>query len=71
MTPEQLLLINAVLTLPETSLEKEYQRRIAAINAVTAYCGVEKETSCRRDQPGRPVEGEVSTVIKAEEPAQS
>ena len=30
MVPEQLLLIDAILTLPETSPEKELQRRIAA-----------------------------------------
>ena len=35
--PEHLCLIDAILTLPKTSLEKEYRRRIAAINAVTAY----------------------------------
>ena len=44
MTPEQLLLIDVILTLPEATLEKECQRRIAAINAVTAYCGVEEGT---------------------------
>jgi hypothetical protein len=71
MTPEHLLLIDAILTLPETSLEKEYQRKIAAINAITAYCGVKKGTSCRRGRPGRPAGDKISTVIKAEEPAQS
>jgi len=45
MTPEQLLLIDAILTLPETSLERELQRRIAAIHAVTACCGVEEGRS--------------------------
>lgn len=71
MTSEQLILIDAILTLPETSLEKEYQRRIAAINAVTAYCGVEEGTSYRYGRPGRPAEDDVSTVVKAEEPTQS
>ena len=48
MTRKQLLLINAILTLPETTFEKECQRRIAAINTVTAYCGVEEgQPSCR------------------------
>ena len=42
VTPEHLLLIDAILTLPETSLENENRRRIAAINAITAYCGVEE-----------------------------
>jgi len=41
---KQLCLMDAILTLPETSLEKEYQRRINAINAVIAYCGVEENT---------------------------
>jgi hypothetical protein len=71
MTPEHLLLIDAILTLPETSLEKEHQRRITAINAVTVYCGVEEGTSCRRGRPGRPAGGKASTVVKAAEPAQS
>jgi|SRR5436190_898026 len=56
MTTEQLLLVDAVLTLPKKSLEKEYQRRIVAINAVMAYCGVEEGTSCRRSRPSRSVE---------------
>jgi hypothetical protein len=41
MTPEHCLFIDAILTLPETSLENEKRRRIAAINAITAYCSVE------------------------------
>jgi hypothetical protein len=71
MTPEHLLLMDAILTLPETSLEKEHQPKIAAINAVTAYCDVKKGISCRRGRPGRPAGNKVSTVIKAEKPAQS
>jgi hypothetical protein len=53
MTPEQLRLIDAILTLPETTFEKECQRRIAAINAVTAYCGVEEGQPCCRGPRGR------------------
>jgi len=54
MVPEQLLLIDAILTLPETSPEKELQRRIAAptrraIGVVTA----------RLTQTGRSITGEV------------
>jgi hypothetical protein len=71
MTPEQLNLIDAILTLSETSLEKEYQRRIVAINAVTAYCGVEEGAFFRRGRPGRPEGGDVSTTIKTKEPASS
>jgi hypothetical protein len=66
MTPEQLVLIDAVLTLPETSPEKEYQRRIAAINGVAAYCGVEEGTSCHHGRPGRPVGGDVSKVTNTD-----
>jgi hypothetical protein len=71
MTPEQLLLIDAVLTLPKTSLERECQRRITAINAVTTYCGVEEGKTFRRGRPGRPVRPDFSTVVKAEEPVRS
>ena len=42
MSPEQLRLIDAILTLPGKSLELELQRRTTAINAVTLYCGVEE-----------------------------
>jgi hypothetical protein len=55
LTPEHLLLIDAILTLPETSLENESRRRIAAINAITAYCSVEERPAPRRIQRGRPV----------------
>jgi hypothetical protein len=41
MPPQQMLIIDAILTLPGTTLEAEYQRRIHAINAVTAFCGME------------------------------
>ncbi|KAH6708820.1 hypothetical protein BKA61DRAFT_490950, partial [Leptodontidium sp. MPI-SDFR-AT-0119] len=41
MSPEQLGLIDAILTLPGKSLEQELQRRITTINAVTLYCGIE------------------------------
>ncbi|KAH8585358.1 hypothetical protein B0O99DRAFT_679450, partial [Bisporella sp. PMI_857] len=68
VTPEHLLLIDAILTLPETSLENEYQRRIAAVNAITAYCGVEEGPASRRIQRGRPVKDESPPVLKTEEP---
>lgn len=42
MTPEHLILIDAVLSLPPSSPEAELQRRITAIHAVKAYCGVEE-----------------------------
>jgi hypothetical protein len=67
MTPEQLHLIDAILTLPETTFEKECQRRIVAINAVTAYCGVEEGIPYRRSRRGRPAKGDGPMVVKAEE----
>jgi hypothetical protein len=67
MTPEHLLLIDAIMTLPETSLDKEMQRRITAINAVTRYCGVEEGTSYRSTRCGRPVGG-LAKNPKAENP---
>jgi hypothetical protein len=71
MTPEQLLLIDAVLTLPEATPEKELQRRITAIHAVTAYCGVEEGRSSLHIRRGRPVGGGVPTIAKAEEHGRS
>jgi hypothetical protein len=66
MTPEHLYLIDAIMTLPETTLEKEVQRRIVAINAVTAYCGVEEGRSYRVERPGRPAGSVASTIVNAE-----
>jgi hypothetical protein len=37
MTAEQLLHINATTTLPETSQDKEMQRRVIVINTVTVH----------------------------------
>jgi hypothetical protein len=71
MTPEQLLLIDAILTLPETTFEKECQRRIAAINAVTTYCGVEEGQPCCRGPRGRTVKGNVPPAIQAADRARS
>lgn len=47
MPPQQMPMIDAILSLPGTTLEAEYQRRIHAINAVAAFCGVEE---------GRPIQ---------------
>jgi hypothetical protein len=69
MTPEQLLLIDAILTLPETTFERECQRRIAAINAVIVYYGVEEGQPCSRGPRGRHVK--VPPAIQATDFAQS
>lgn len=47
MTPQHMTLIDTVLTMPEDSVEKEYHRRIAAINAVIAVCDAEEGTPSR------------------------
>jgi hypothetical protein len=66
ITPEHLILIDAIMTLPETSIEKELQRRIAGINAVTAYCGVEEGRSYSGSTRGRPATGGASTAVNNE-----
>ncbi|KAG5293363.1 hypothetical protein I7I50_03747 [Histoplasma capsulatum G186AR] len=48
MTPQHLILIDTVLTIPATTVEAEYRRRIAAINAVTAFCDVEEGAPSQR-----------------------
>ncbi|KAL5325401.1 hypothetical protein ACEPPN_006526 [Leptodophora sp. 'Broadleaf-Isolate-01'] len=67
LTPEHLLLIDAILTLPETSLENETRRRITAISAITMYCGVEEGPNPRRNQRGRPLKDESPPVIQVKE----
>ena len=69
-TPEHLLLINAIMTLPGMSLEEEVQRRITAINAVTAYCGIEEGRSYGR-HVGISEEVTSSVTPETETPAQS
>ena len=54
--------------LPEISLENENRRRIAAINAITVYCGVEEGLPSRRIQRGRPLKNNSPPAVKAEEP---
>jgi hypothetical protein len=48
VTPEFMLVIDTMLTMPGATVEAEYQRRINAINAVTAFCGVEEGRSISR-----------------------
>ncbi|OJD09906.1 hypothetical protein ACJ73_10025 [Blastomyces percursus] len=66
MSPEQLELIDAILTLPGWSWEAEQQRRINAINKVTMYCGVEEGSLCFRS-PAQP-RPTISARISAEQP---
>ncbi|OJD22468.1 hypothetical protein ACJ73_06185 [Blastomyces percursus] len=72
MTPEQMIMIDAVLTLPPKTPEEELQRRITAIHAVSAYCGAEEgPLYCRRGRGSSPKPTTVKpTAVKAEAMAQ-
>jgi hypothetical protein len=67
LTPEHLILIDAILTLPETSVENETRRRIKAITAVTAYCSVEEGPPLRRTQCKRLVKDEIPLIIQTKQ----
>lgn len=47
-------LIDAVLTMPRKTAEAKYRRRIAAINAVVAFCDVEEGAPSRLHLSKRP-----------------
>ncbi|KAA8649433.1 uncharacterized protein ATNIH1004_002104 [Aspergillus tanneri] len=48
ITPQHIILIDTVLTMPGSTVKKEYQRRIAAVNAALAFCDVEEGSPSRR-----------------------
>ena len=70
MTAQYLELIDAIMTLPGSLLEKEVQRRITAINAVTMYCGIEEGTCYHSRRHGYPIEG-MTIKPKVEKPIKS
>lgn len=47
MTSQHMALIDSILTVPGTSVTKEYERRIAAINAVISVCDAEEGAPSR------------------------
>ena len=51
MTPQHMMLIDTILTMPGDTVEKEHQRRIAAIKAVIAFCDVEEGMPSRQKRP--------------------
>jgi hypothetical protein len=71
MTAEHLDLIDAIMTLPETTFKKELQRRIRGINTVTVYCGIEEGRSYRATERSPPTESIVSTSANAKVQVQS
>ncbi|KAJ9480689.1 hypothetical protein VN97_g12850 [Penicillium thymicola] len=56
MTLQHMTLIDSVLTMPGKTVEKETERRIAAINAVIAVCDVEEGAPSRPPPQKRPVD---------------
>ncbi|CRG92724.1 Putative membrane protein ycf1 [Talaromyces islandicus] len=54
LAPQHVLLIDAVLTIPETTVEAELARRIRAIHAVIAFCDVEEGPPVPRRPSRRP-----------------
>jgi hypothetical protein len=48
MISQHMILIDTVLTMPSATIEAEYRRRIAAINAVIAFCDVEEGSPSQR-----------------------
>ncbi|KAH8585571.1 hypothetical protein B0O99DRAFT_530504, partial [Bisporella sp. PMI_857] len=68
VTPEHFFLINAILTLFKTFLKNEYQRKIVAVNAIIAYCGVKKSFASRRIQRKRLVKNKSPLIFKVEKP---
>lgn len=74
MPPAQRRLVETVMTLPGTTLEEEFRRRDAAIDAVAAYCRFEEGGPPRRRKPARyppPAPGVDPNVIAAEAEAQA
>jgi len=53
MPPQHLTVIDATLSMPGATLEAEYQRRINAINAMTAFCPVEEGRPMPRSSQSR------------------
>jgi hypothetical protein len=53
MPPAQRRLVETVMTLPGTTLEEEFRRRDAAIDAVGAYCRFEEGGPPRGRKPAR------------------
>ncbi|RHZ58146.1 DUF3435 domain-containing protein [Aspergillus thermomutatus] len=67
MTPQHMILLDNILSMPGATVEKEYQRRIAAINAVIAFCDVEEGSPTRRPNPAqkRPAMDSLSSAPSA------
>ncbi|KAK2739873.1 hypothetical protein FQN57_006449 [Myotisia sp. PD_48] len=67
MTPEHLKLIEAMMTLPGSTLDEDRARRNAAINVVTAYCKFQEGSMCRY-RHNKPLE-KVTQTLNHTQPA--
>jgi Protein of unknown function (DUF3435) len=70
MTPQYMIVLDAILTMPGATIEEEYRRHIAAINAVAVFCDVEEGTSSRQavlSQKRPAIDGSPSTHVKRRE----
>jgi hypothetical protein len=47
MTPQYMILLDIILSMPGATVEKEYQRQITVINAVIAFYDVEEGSPMR------------------------
>jgi hypothetical protein len=65
MTPQHIMLIDTVLTMPGATVEAKYQRRSATINAVTAFCGVEEGAPSRHSLSWKRSAPDTATDIPA------
>jgi hypothetical protein len=61
MPPALRRLVETMMTLPGTTLEEEFHRRNAAINAVAAYCKFQEGGAATRPR-GRPPTGKASPI---------
>jgi hypothetical protein len=51
ITPQYIILLDIILSMPGATIKKEYQRRITAINTVIAFCDVEEGLPMRQPNP--------------------
>jgi hypothetical protein len=65
MPPIQKRLVETIMTLPGTTLEEEFRRRNAAIDAFAAYCNFQEGGAAARPR-GRPSTGRASPTLSKE-----
>jgi hypothetical protein len=66
MPPIQKRLVETIMTLPGTTLEEEFRRRNAAIDAVAAFCNFQEGGAAAAGPRGRPSTGRASPTPSKE-----